>query len=41
MDGFERQWDRLVGDRVRLRELRILHAVIRHGSMAKAARPSA
>lgn len=33
----DRVWDRLIGDRVRLRELRILHAVIRAGSMAKAA----
>jgi DNA-binding transcriptional LysR family regulator len=37
MDGIARQWDRLIGERVRLRELRILHAVVRSGSMAKAA----
>jgi DNA-binding transcriptional LysR family regulator len=33
----ERSWNRLIGERVRLRELRILHAVIQAGSMAKAA----
>jgi len=32
-----RSWDRLIGERVRLRELRILHRVVRAGSMAKAA----
>ena len=37
MNEIDRDWDRLIGERVRLRELRILHAVIRHGSMAKAA----
>ena len=36
MDG-ERSWNRLIGERVRLRELRILHAVVQAGSMAKAA----
>jgi DNA-binding transcriptional LysR family regulator len=33
----ERNWNKLLGDRVRLRELRILHAVVQAGSMAKAA----
>ena len=33
----DRPWDHLIGDRIRLRELRILHTVVRHGSMAKAA----
>lgn len=37
MDAIDRPWGRLIGDRVRLRELRILHAVVRCGSMAKAA----
>lgn len=37
MDDIDRHWDKIIGDRVRLRELRILHAVARHGSMAKAA----
>jgi DNA-binding transcriptional LysR family regulator len=37
MTDIDRDWTRLIGDRVRLRELRILHAVVRHGSMAKAA----
>jgi DNA-binding transcriptional LysR family regulator len=35
--GGGRSWDRLIGDRVRLRELRILHAVVEAGSMARAA----
>lgn len=37
MDDLHRGWDRLIGERLRLRELRILHAVVRAGSMAKAA----
>jgi DNA-binding transcriptional LysR family regulator len=37
MDDVERAWDRLIGERVRLRELRILFVVARCGSMAKAA----
>jgi len=36
IDG-ERNWARLIGERVRLRELRILHKVVQAGSMAKAA----
>jgi DNA-binding transcriptional LysR family regulator len=35
--GGERSWSRLIGERVRLRELRILHAVVQAGSMARAA----
>lgn len=35
--GGERSWNRLIGERIRLRELRILHAVVQAGSMAKAA----
>ena len=35
--GGERSWSRLICERVRLRELRILHAVVQAGSMAKAA----
>jgi DNA-binding transcriptional LysR family regulator len=37
MDDTDRIWDRLIGERIRLRELRILHTVVRSGSMAKAA----
>ena len=37
MSGSEQIWDRVIGERVRLRELRILFAVARCGSMAKAA----
>jgi DNA-binding transcriptional LysR family regulator len=37
MDDPESAWDRLIGERVRLRELRILSVVSRCGSMAKAA----
>jgi DNA-binding transcriptional LysR family regulator len=33
----DRTWDKLIGDRVRLRELRILHVVVEAGSMARAA----
>jgi DNA-binding transcriptional LysR family regulator len=33
----DRDWHRLIGERVRLRELRILHVVVRAGSMARAA----
>lgn len=35
--GGDRIWNTLIGERVRLRELRILHAVVQAGSMAKAA----
>ena len=35
--GGDRSWNTLIGERVRLRELRILHAVVQAGSMAKAA----
>lgn len=38
MSDSDRVWHKLIGDRVRLRELRILHMVIRCGSMAKAAK---
>jgi DNA-binding transcriptional LysR family regulator len=37
MSGGDWTWDRRIGERVRLRELRILHAVVQAGSMAKAA----
>jgi DNA-binding transcriptional LysR family regulator len=37
MTDLDRIWDRRIGDRIRLRELRILHTVVRSGSMAKAA----
>jgi len=37
MGGGIRSWDRLIGGRLRLRELRVLHAVVQAGSMAKAA----
>jgi len=37
MGGADRSWDRLIGERVRLRELRILHVVVQSGSMARAA----
>lgn len=37
MHGLDRSWDKLIGERVRLRELRILHAVVQSGSMARAA----
>jgi len=37
MSGGDRGWDRLIGERIRLRELRILHQVVEAGSMAKAA----
>jgi DNA-binding transcriptional LysR family regulator len=37
MGGLDRSWDKRIGERVRLRELRILHVVVRSGSMARAA----
>ena len=37
MGGGGRGWNRVIGERVRLRELRILHVVVQSGSMAKAA----
>ena len=37
MGELDRSWDRRIGERVRLRELRILHAVVQSGSMARAA----
>jgi len=37
MNGGDRGWDRMIGERIRLRELRILHQVVEAGSMAKAA----
>jgi len=37
MSELDRTWDRRIGERVRLRELRILHAVVQSGSMARAA----
>ena len=33
----DRSWDKRIGERVRLRELRILHVVVQSGSMARAA----
>jgi DNA-binding transcriptional LysR family regulator len=37
MGDLDRSWDKRIGERVRLRELRILHAVVQSGSMARAA----
>jgi DNA-binding transcriptional LysR family regulator len=37
MGGLDRSWDKRIGERLRLRELRILHAVVKSGSMARAA----
>jgi DNA-binding transcriptional LysR family regulator len=37
MAGPDQGWNRLIGERLRLRELRILHVVVRSGSMARAA----
>ena len=37
MGGLDRSWDKRIGERVRLRELRILHVVVQSGSMARAA----
>jgi DNA-binding transcriptional LysR family regulator len=37
MGGRDRSWNKLLGERVRLRELRILHVVVESGSMARAA----
>jgi DNA-binding transcriptional LysR family regulator len=37
MTALDRSWDKLIGERVRLRELRILHVVVQSGSMARAA----
>lgn len=37
MGELDQAWHRLIGERVRLRELRILHVVVRAGSMARAA----